>query len=167
MRRFVVPVVLVIAALLGACGSSDSNNSIAPPGTTAATSGATGGGGATATTVGAATTIKAGSSNASFADVCSGRASAIPPSQGQSIDYAKAAKDLQFALDHAPSDIKPDLTILAGPLVQYFQILASSNGNFATAASNAQFLTLAQRFSQADYQAAAQRVQAWFASHCS
>lgn len=161
MRRVFVILVMVSSALLGACGGSDKDNSIASSVTTAAGGATTSAGVATT-----ATTAKASSSNASFADVCSGRASAVPPSQGQSVDYAKAARDLQFALDHAPSDIKPDLTILAGPLVQYFQILASSNGNFATAASNPQFLTLAQRFSQADYQAAAQRVQAWFAFHC-
>ncbi len=162
MRRLAVTLFLASAVLLGACGS-DSGKTIAASVTTAAPTGAT-----TANTAGATvTTAKAGSSNASFADVCSGRASAVPPAQGQTIDYTKAAKDLQFAVDHAPSDIKADMTILAGALVQYFQILASSNGNFAAAASNPQFLTLAQRFSQADYQAAAQRVQAWFASHCS
>ena len=154
MRRVAVSLVLLSAALLGACGGSSSDDSGASSATSSGASGA-------------ATTVKGGSSNAAFADVCSGRASATPPAAGQSADFAKAAKDLQFALDHAPSDIKPDMAILAPPLVQYFQILASSNGNFAAAAANPQFLTLAQRFGQADYQAAAQRVQAWFASHCS
>ena len=154
VRRFVVILACVGTALLGACRGSSSDDSDTGSATTAASAGS-------------ATTVQAGSSNAAFAEVCARRASATPPAQGQAANFADAAKDLQYAVDHAPADLKPDMTILAGPLVQYFQILASANGNFTAAASNPQFVALAHRFSQTDFQAAAQRVQAWFASHCS
>lgn len=154
VRRCAVTMMLLVGVLvLSACGS-DSTKTANPSGATTA------GGAGTATTA-------AAKGNASFADVCTGRAAAKQPAQGQTIDFDKAAKDLQFAVDHAPSDIKPDLTVLVTPLLQYYKILATSKGNFAQAAQDPQFLAVAQKFSQADYQGAAQRVEAWFASHCS
>ena len=160
MRRL-VGVLLVAVVVFAACGSdsktakTDVKNEPSAP----------------AVTTGATTATTAAKGNASFADVCSGRAAAAAGAAAgqspQSFDYNKFATDLQFALDHAPSDIKADMTTLATPLVQYFKLIASANGNFAAAAQNPQFATLAQRLSAADIQAAAQRVTSWFASHCS
>jgi ABC-type Fe3+-hydroxamate transport system substrate-binding protein len=151
MRRSAATIVFIMA-VLSACGSDSPK--------TTSSSGATVPPGATATTGAAKGAV-------SFTDVCTGRAASKQPTQGQTVDYDKAAKDLQFALDHAPSDIKPDLTTLVTPLLQYYKILATSKGNFVQASQDPQFLALAQKFSQPDYQAAAQRVDAWYASHCS
>lgn len=162
LRRSAACVAIAGSVVLGACssGSTKSATGAASTTTLSGASGTTRASGATATTAAATGSL-------SFTDVCTGRAAAKQPTPGQTIDYDKAAKDLQFALDHAPSDIKPDLTTLVTPLLQYYKVLATANGSFAQAAQDPQFLTLAQKFSQADYQAAAQRVEAWFASHCS
>ena len=164
MRRFTVVLTIAAAAVvLAACGSDSKTESTSATSAPAATSG-----GSNATT---ATTAAKSSGNASFADVCKGRAAAAAGAAasqaGQTFDYNTFATDLQFALDHAPSEIKADMTTLATPLVQYFKLIASANGNFAIVAQNPQFATLAQRLSAQDFKDAAQRVQAWFASHCS
>ena len=155
MRRVAVGLAVVGLIGLSACGSSGSTKT------------ATGSSSATTVTSAVTATTVAAKGATTFADVCSARAAAQPPAQGQTIDFDKAAKDLQSAVDHAPADIKPDLATLLTPLLQYYKILSTAKGSFAQAAQDPQFLALTQKFSQADYQAAALRVQAWFAAHCS
>lgn len=105
-----------------------------------------------------------------FADVCSRKSSvSIPtsPTGQTTINYAQAAQDLQYSLDHAPADIKGDLQTLATPLIAYWNLLAKYNGNFVGLAQDPQFGQLSTQIQDPKVLQAAKNIQAWYAAHCS
>src|SRR5262249_6869234 len=98
-----------------------------------------------------------------FADVCSGRAFARQPGD-QSRDWLAAQNQLQFAVDHAPPDIKVDINVVAAPLIAYFRLLVTSGGDFVKASRDPQYRSIFDRFTQDDYQQASKRLDAWFSA---
>ena len=156
--RLVALFSVTVSVLAGACGSGSSPGSALPA--SAPTS-------VRPTVKATASTAPPGAGRPSaVADICSRKASATPPVSGQTVDYAQAAKDLQYTVDNAPAEIKPDITTLAQPLEAYWQILADNKGSVAAAAQDPRFRTLLARFGQDDYKTAADSVQKWFAAHC-
>jgi hypothetical protein len=115
------------------------------------------------TAAGSATTT---SGNDAFPEACLAKDAAGAANQaGGAIDYAGVEAKLRAAVDKSPAEIRVDMRVMVDPMIHYFEIIRSVNGDYSKLqAADAQ--AAAQALGTPAFKAAQTRVQKWWAAHC-
>ena len=153
--RKLMAVTALFVMLLGACGGGDDDNN---------------GDNASAQSD---TTVEAASSG-DVSNFCGARAAfSAGGNTGAAPDVnalKTAADNIDKAVSYAPSEIKSDVRVVVDASKPFLELMASVNYDFTKLMSDqakAQELqTLGAKFNEEKVKAAAERVNAWVATHC-
>ena len=165
----VVPLAVAVVAIVAGCGGSSNSATSAA---TTASSATTASRAPAATTTSTSTPSFASAQNClQFAGLGAKFAQAISATtSGGKIDLQSEVNAYQALANAAPSEIRPDLQLIAQAFTSFAAALSKAGytpGTVPTAGQIAALQTAAQAFSQPQLRAAEQRLSAWAHQNCS